>query len=185
MFEKNRSGEVHIVNCLRVTLEVMKAKIIASEKSAIGVIFFGAKVTSDKSPDGVHVLFPLDSPTAKVIRQLQGMLDDLTSDEPTLFENTVGSSDNSYCPLKEAFSTCNGAFGLASSKHRPYDFRRIWLFTNDDDPIKNHPGELQGVLQVRGALTRGRSRSTHLTPFGSSRALVRLAVLQGLLGCRH
>ncbi len=60
MFELNSQGEVgghrcgiemfskicllkaHIVNSLKVALSVMKSKIIATEKSCIGVILFGA-----------------------------------------------------------------------------------------------------------------------------------------------
>jgi hypothetical protein len=41
MFEKNRLGEVHFENCVKVALAIMKTKIIASEKSSIGIIFFG------------------------------------------------------------------------------------------------------------------------------------------------
>ena len=41
MFETNNLGEVHIKNCMSVALAVMKSKIIASEKSSIGLIFFG------------------------------------------------------------------------------------------------------------------------------------------------
>ena len=41
MFEKNSLGEVHFENCVKVALAVMKSKIVASDKSSIGIIFFG------------------------------------------------------------------------------------------------------------------------------------------------
>jgi uncharacterized protein YegL len=41
MFEKNKLNEVHFNNCIKVVLAVMKTKIVASDKSSIGVIFFG------------------------------------------------------------------------------------------------------------------------------------------------
>ena len=41
MFEKNNLGEVHFQNCVKVALAVMKSKIVASDKSSIGIIFFG------------------------------------------------------------------------------------------------------------------------------------------------
>ena len=41
MFEKNALGEVHFENCVKVALAVMKTKIVASDKSSIGIIFFG------------------------------------------------------------------------------------------------------------------------------------------------
>lgn len=51
MFEKNRLGERAFENCLKVVLAVMKSKIITSEKSSIGLIFFGTV--------SVHSLFNL------------------------------------------------------------------------------------------------------------------------------
>jgi Ku70/Ku80 N-terminal alpha/beta domain len=41
MFEKNKLNEVHFNNCIKVVLAVMKTKIVASDKSSVGVIFFG------------------------------------------------------------------------------------------------------------------------------------------------
>lgn len=41
MFEKNALGEIHFENCVKVALAVMKSKIVASDKSSIGIIFFG------------------------------------------------------------------------------------------------------------------------------------------------
>lgn len=41
MFGKNSKGEVHLVNCLRVLVEVMKTKVVASDKSSVGVVFYG------------------------------------------------------------------------------------------------------------------------------------------------
>ena len=41
MFERNNLGEVHFENCVKVALAVMKSKIVASDKSSIGIIFFG------------------------------------------------------------------------------------------------------------------------------------------------
>ena len=45
MFEKNALGEIHFENCVKVALAVMKTKIVASDKSSIGIIFFGTVST--------------------------------------------------------------------------------------------------------------------------------------------
>jgi hypothetical protein len=45
------------------------------------------------------------------------------------------------CPLAEAFCACNGAFSVKSHASKESDCRRIWLFTNDDNPNKNYPTE--------------------------------------------
>lgn len=42
MFARTEAGEAYIVNCLRVVQNVMKTKIVASERSRVGVILFGA-----------------------------------------------------------------------------------------------------------------------------------------------
>ena len=67
---------------------------------------------------------------------LQGML----SDSASIFHTTIGSApsstagSSSYCPLNEAFWACSGAFSAKSQSHKQSDSRRIWLFTNDDNP---------------------------------------------------
>ena len=41
MKEKNLKGEVHLRNCLQVLVEVIKSKIVADDKSFIGLTLFG------------------------------------------------------------------------------------------------------------------------------------------------
>ena len=70
------------------------------------------------------------------MRMLQGLL----ADSASIFHTTIGSAPSltagspSYCPLFEAFWACSGAFSAKSQSHKQSDSRRIWLFTNDDDP---------------------------------------------------
>ena len=143
MFEKNRSGEIHIINCMKVALEVMKSKIISSEKSSIAVIFFGTKHATPglNSTDGIYTLFSLDPPTAQRIRELQELVNDI--DE---FHEKIGSSTDQYCPLKEAFRECLGSFSFSSQNHKKNDFRRIWLFTNDDAPNSHDPSLVPSMV---------------------------------------
>ena len=44
MLEKNVKGEIHLQNCLAVALEVIKSKIIASNKSSVGITMFGTVI---------------------------------------------------------------------------------------------------------------------------------------------
>ena len=46
MKEKNAKGEVHLRNCLQVLVEVIKSKIVADDKSYIGLTLFGTVNTS-------------------------------------------------------------------------------------------------------------------------------------------
>jgi hypothetical protein len=41
MFESNDHGEIHWNNCIKLIIEVMKSKIIASDNASVGLIFFG------------------------------------------------------------------------------------------------------------------------------------------------
>jgi hypothetical protein len=43
MFQHNSKGEINFKNCLSVVLAVMKSKIIANDKAAVGLTFFGTK----------------------------------------------------------------------------------------------------------------------------------------------
>ena len=53
MFEKNALGEVHFENCVKVALAVMETKIVASDKSSIGIIFFGTVRTIVRLPSSI------------------------------------------------------------------------------------------------------------------------------------
>ena len=62
-------------------------------------------------------------------------------DDIDRFHQLIGSAPSispsgkpQYCPLNEAFWACSGAFSIKSQSHKQNDFRRIWLFTNDDNP---------------------------------------------------
>lgn len=57
MFEKSDKGEAFIVNCLRVAQNVMKTKIVASDRSCVGVVLFGpVSVDSAVSVWLVHIV---------------------------------------------------------------------------------------------------------------------------------
>jgi hypothetical protein len=77
------------------------------------------------------------------------MLDDIS-----IFQKKIGSAPSttagaaSYCPLNEAFWACSGAFSVKSQSHKQNDFRRIWLFTNDDNPNGNDAAAQARIVQA-------------------------------------
>ena len=110
MYENNVSGEVrfshtkanivipfqlkcYLVNVLKLSLAVMKSKIVADDKFSIGIVFFGTvndifqliktllidilqknkNKESDRSIENVFILFNLDDPTADRIKKIQVM----------------------------------------------------------------------------------------------------------------
>jgi ATP-dependent DNA helicase 2 subunit 1 len=93
--------------------------------------------------DGVYTLFSASPPSAARIRQLQAMVDDIG-----IFHATIGSQKKGpYCPLNEAFWACSQAFN-AKAQASAFDFRRIWLFTNDDNPNGHSASEQARIIQA-------------------------------------
>lgn len=98
----------------------------------------------------MYNLFSLDAPSASRIRILQGIL----ADHADVFHRTIGSAPSttagspSYCPLNEAFWACSGAFSAKSQSHKQNDSRRIWLFTNDDNPNGNNSANQDRMIRA-------------------------------------
>jgi hypothetical protein len=61
----------------------------------------------------------------------------------------TSQSDDKLCPLKEALWLCTQSFNVkgGSSVHQN-DFKRVWIFTNDDHPNAGEVAEQQSVVQV-------------------------------------
>jgi hypothetical protein len=136
MMQLNANGESHLLNTFRTILHVMKSKIILRDRSSIGIILAGTGVVSQQH----HYLemLPLAVPSAENIRIIQSLVDDFDSE----FMNRFGGSqptDNKYICLKEALWKCSWGFshkapkGKSSSGVIAAD-KRIWIFTNDDNP---------------------------------------------------
>jgi ATP-dependent DNA helicase 2 subunit 1 len=144
MFETNAKGESHMKNCLSVVLEVMKSKVIAQDLSTVGLTFFGTREKDQPTEqDHIYSLFKLCLPAAQQIRQIQAFIDDMNS-----FERMIGSQpiDKQLCPLRQALWSCSQSFG--SKELRKTDFKRIWIFTNDDSPNAAYPQEQKTVVTV-------------------------------------
>lgn len=133
MLEKNDYGESHLVDSLRVALAVMKAKIVSQEKCYLGITFFGSEKKDVGTSQNILQYFPLEPPSAARIRQLQDLIDDFDRK----FYSEIGCMDESvqsYCPLSEALGCCSASFDMKSKAIKINSFKRIWLFTNDDNP---------------------------------------------------
>ena len=92
----------------------------------------------------------MDVPSASRIRELQKEI----VDDISVFHKKIGSApsstgdSSSYCPLNEAFWACSGAFSAKSQSHKQNDYRRIWLFTNDDNPNGNNSKDQERIIQA-------------------------------------
>lgn len=147
MMEVNSKAECHLKNCLRVLCEVMKNKIVAQDKSSIGLIFFGTKEKiNTESAENVFTMFELGPPSAERIRKLKGMIENIR-----IFEKSIGSQDLNEsstlpCPLKQALWACSTAFSGKDIKTT--DSKRIWLFTNDDNPNSHSSVDQKAIVTV-------------------------------------
>lgn len=144
MLSQNSKGETQIQNCLSVALEVMKTKVVAQDASSIGLTFYGTRnKDSPESADNIFSLFPLSAPSAQNIRLIQNLVEDLGE-----FERTIGSQSSltPFCPLKQAFWACSQSFGTKDLKKT--DFKRVWLFTNDDNPNGDYEIEQKATVTV-------------------------------------
>ncbi len=145
MKEVNSRGESHIKNCLHVALEVMKTKIVAQDAAAVGVMFFGSREKdSSESMDGVYTLCPLAPPSAEMIRKVKTIL----NNDISIFDGMIGSQsvEKRSCPLKQALWACSQMFSTKDLKKT--DFKRIWIFTNDDNPNSTFPVEQKAIITV-------------------------------------
>ena len=118
----------YLLDSLNVVLKVMKSKIISDEKSSLGLIFYGSRV-SDPNEKNLYSFIPLESPSASNIRKLQSLIENIDD-----FENTVGINDDEFVPLREALYFCSHAFHMKKSSTKNMDCHRIWIFTNNDNP---------------------------------------------------
>jgi ATP-dependent DNA helicase 2 subunit 1 len=144
MYCENAKGERYIANCLRVVLEVMKTKVVAQDSSSIGITLFGSNnKDTNESTDHVYTLFSLAPPNAQRIRQLKDLIENFDS-----FVELIGSQplDRRAVPLKQALWTCSQSFATKDLKKS--DLKRIWLFTNDDNPNGTFPVEQNAIVTV-------------------------------------
>ena len=153
MAERNSNGETHLQNSLSIVLAVMKSKIIASgESSSIGLSFFGTKDRDAGAEDGVSstngvlTLFSLSCPSAQRIRQLQNLIENPEELSQLVQPHPQTATHPNACPLKQALWTCSQSFG--SNDYKKSDMKRIWIFTNDDNPNAQNTVEQAATLTV-------------------------------------
>ncbi|CAM9554543.1 unnamed protein product [Ectocarpus sp. 13 AM-2016] len=144
MFESlNDEGDTPFHASMRTAVQLMKSKVVQSDKHRVGVTFFGTKKTSDieESNENVFVVLDLAPPSAKRIRDLDALAKGEVS-----FENKYGSiGAGDPCPLKSGLWSCQTEFNTIK---QPLDHKRVFLFTNDDDPLRGDAEETKKVHMI-------------------------------------
>eukprot|EP00727_Mastigamoeba_balamuthi_P004522 m51a1_g14068 ATP-dependent DNA helicase 2 subunit 1 (907) ;mRNA; f:1235016-1238916 len=124
MFEASAAGaEVPFVSALRAAAAVYQDKIISSDDDLIGFCLYGTEQKKNSNDfEGVYVLFDLDVPDAPRILELEKLQG---AKEPPF-----GTCRADF-PFGDALWTCSSMFSNCKVK---VGHRRIFLFTNDDNP---------------------------------------------------
>lgn len=125
MFELNDRGEMPFHNAVKCAIATLTDKIISSENDLVGVCFYGTEKKNNPNDfEGIYVLQELDVPDAQRIMDLEGLL--RQGDDFTPFGHC--SADFPFC---DALWTCSTMFSNCAVK---VGHKRIFLFTNEDDP---------------------------------------------------
>ena len=140
-----------LTSILKVTENFLKTKIISSEKDPFGIVLFNAMIpVNEMNLDGVNNLIPVHPPNALTIKKIKEMF---MKCDPELNKDTFQNELNSiFAPSEDPQKNyINNALWVCHSLLKNFDKkmykRRVFLFTDNDDPIKNDTQEKNICLQ--------------------------------------
>jgi ATP-dependent DNA helicase 2 subunit 1 len=156
---------------------VMKHKVILNDRHTVGIVLFGTTKSTYEFPyvsvasslaavrrrcssdfqscvyvhressgveNNVYRFLELESATAARIKKVDSLVSGLVN-----FDEEIGSlGEDQACPLRVALRVCSQIF--MSSVRKRDDWKRIFLFTNDDDPFRGPSAseEKQRTVQI-------------------------------------
>ncbi|XP_050410983.1 X-ray repair cross-complementing protein 5 isoform X2 [Patella vulgata] len=133
--DDNEEDEEYDPQCIQTT---MQNKIISSNKDLIGVIFYGTeKIENPNDFKNIYVYMNLEQPGAERILEIE----DMVHGGYKKFGTKYGHNE-SYS-ISEALWACANMFSNLPQK---VNYKRILLFTNNDDP---HSSNQQLQRQAR------------------------------------
>ena len=130
-----------ISTILKVMENFLKTKIISNQNDLFGIVLFNTtKSNNEMNFDGVNILFKVEAPNAFNIKRIKIM--SLNCDPEINKMNYKKELNEIFSPIEEITnSNLNNALWIVHSLLKNYDKkiykRRIFLFTNNDDPISN------------------------------------------------
>eukprot|EP01112_Ceratiomyxa_fruticulosa_P011822 TRINITY_DN3243_c0_g1_i1.p1 TRINITY_DN3243_c0_g1~~TRINITY_DN3243_c0_g1_i1.p1 ORF type:complete len:820 (-),score=234.11 TRINITY_DN3243_c0_g1_i1:28-2487(-) len=139
MFEPTELDEIPFQNALRCVLSTLSDKIISSENDVLGVCFYNTDKKHNMNDfEHIYVQSELDVPDAQRIVDLENLL---TKDFDAVFGHNANPSE---FPFSDALWTCSTMFSACPIK---VAHRRIFLFTNEDDPNGSLPNLREQAIQ--------------------------------------
>ena len=139
----DNSKTTPLSSILNITENFLKTKIISSQNDLFGIILFNtSKTNNEMNFEGVNVLFKIEAPNAFNIKKIK-MLSEKC--DPELNQEKYKSELNElFSPIEnnpQKINFLNNALWIAQSLLKNYEKknfkRRIFLFTDNDDPITN------------------------------------------------
>ena len=127
---------------LKVTENFLKTKIISNQNDLFGMVLFNTSITNNEMNfDGINTLFKIAAPNALIIKKIKIMTQNC---DPQLNEkNYKKELNDKFKPAEDIKSNnLSNALWIVHSLLKNYDKksykRRIFLFTDNDDPITDN-----------------------------------------------
>ncbi|CCG80791.1 putative DSB repair complex subunit Ku70 [Taphrina deformans PYCC 5710] len=145
--DRGKKGDSTVQHALECAYRFLTYKIIANPNDMVGILLYGTENTSCPESYGytscanVYALVDLDCPDAPSMRQLKEVLDNKTK-----FEE-ICTPTSRPPTLTNVLFLANGMF---SQKAPNFNFKRIILVTDEDDPHK------KDKVTRQAAITRAR-----------------------------
>ncbi|KAF9431936.1 X-ray repair cross-complementing protein 6 [Entomortierella beljakovae] len=140
MLEPTEDGDVPFYTAIKCAMTVQLNKIISSDSDLVGVVLYGTEKSKNANNfENIYVLQDLEAPDVNKIQQLESI-----DEKKVNFDEEFGTSNGKYT-LGEVFWTATNLFGGSAQR---VGSKRLFLFTNDDDP---HSGDisLRSASKVR------------------------------------
>lgn len=152
LFEEN-TKTTPLSAILKVTENFLKTKIISNEKDLFGMVLYNTSITdNDMGFSGVNILFKIGAPDAMMIKKLKVMCQNC--DPETNINNFQNELKNIFpASQDENKNNLNDALWTVHNLLKNYDKksykRRIFLFTDNDDPMKNETQQEKNICIQR------------------------------------
>ncbi|KAH7049058.1 SPOC like C-terminal domain-containing protein [Linnemannia elongata] len=129
MLQPDEEGDIPFYTAIKCAKQVQLNKIISSDSDLIGVVLYGTRQAKNANNFAhIYVLQDLDVPDVGKIQQLEAI-----EEQRTNFDEEFGTSNGDYT-LGEMFWTATNMFGGSAQR---IGSKRLFLFTNEDDPHSN------------------------------------------------
>lgn len=132
-------GETQFKQILVEVFELMNKQVITLPNTGVGLYFFNSAETSPDFPDGVKEVFRLQDLNVGPIKLLNDLIEDSNKGYFSLAEK-FKPSDSSGPTAAQLIPLLNRVYDEFSNRQdgtRNYNQKKIFLFTDNDEPLKD------------------------------------------------